>query len=241
MTFQEELDDNARPEFSIVIPFFNEEENVEEVLGEVRSLFPEAEIVAVDDGSSDNTWKRITAFADCKGVRLLENRGQSAAIYSGLKAATGSYCGLMDGDGQNDPSGFHALLESAREGRADIICGYRANRKDSFSKRVASRIANRLRRLFLHDGIRDTGCSMKVFARKHVDLLVPFNGLHRFLPALFEKAGLTCSEVQVKHRPRLRGNSKYTNWNRACRGLYDLIGVAWLLNRKINFPKIEEK
>lgn len=222
---------------SIVLPFYNEEESAAWVLEEIRALYPEAEIIAVDDGSSDGTWERLGSVAGVRAVRLTRNRGQSAAIYAGLRRATRPLCALMDGDGQNDPADIAALVAS--RGDADVACGYRQHRRDTLSKRVASRVANAVRRTLLDDGVRDTGCSLKVFPREHVEQLVPFDGMHRFLPALFKGAGLTLVEVPVNHRPRRYGESKYNNLSRAVRGLYDLIGVSWLLRRKIRFPKIE--
>jgi dolichol-phosphate mannosyltransferase len=141
----------------------------------------------------------------------------------------------MDGDGQNDPADIERLLEEFTSNAGDVICGFRATRRDTFSRRLASRIANFVRRLFLDDGIRDTGCSLKVFPRSAVELLVPFSGLHRFLPVIFKHAGLTLKEVPVNHRPRTRGRTKYSNWERTWRGIYDLIGVSWLLKRMIIF------
>ena len=222
---------------SVIVPFYNEEDCVVGVLEEIRKAQPTAEIIAVDDGSKDQTWERIGTVSGVTGLRLRENRGQSAAMYAGLQHASGEVCVLMDGDGQNDPADIDALISKLNQ--ADIVCGYRATRKDTWSRRIASKVANAIRRIFLDDGARDTGCSLKVFSRPCVELLVPFNGLHRYLPAIFKKAGLTIAEVPVNHRPRTQGTSKYTNWNRAIRGIYDLIGVAWLLNRKIRFPQTE--
>jgi dolichol-phosphate mannosyltransferase len=121
-----------------------------------------------------------------------------------------------------------------------VACGYREKRRDIWRRRVASKISNAIRRSILNDGIRDTGCSLKAFRREHVDLLVPFNGLHRYLPAIFKHAGLRIAETPVNHRARTQGVSKYTNWNRALRGIYDLFGVRWLLNRKVVYPKVEQ-
>jgi len=227
-------------QFSLVIPFFNEEENVEPILREAWEFLPEAEIIAVDDGSTDKTWSCICSFSQVRGFRLQENRGQSAAIYVGLRKAGGSLMGLMDGDGQNDPRDFAKLISMLEEEQLDVVCGYRAERKDSLSKRVSSRIANRIRRIFLRDGVRDTGCSVKVFRREAVAGLVPFNGMHRYLPAFFIREGLRIGEIPVNHRSRQLGKSKYSNWDRAQRGVYDLIGVSWLLRRKVDFPKIEQ-
>lgn len=229
------------PRLSIVVPFYNEGENVTRLLEETRACQPDAEILAVDDGSADDTWQRICAITGVCGLRLSKNRGQSAAIYAGLQAASGELCALMDGDGQNDPADFAKLLARYDQGEADVIVGRRATRKDTFSRRAASRVANRVRRLFLHDGVSDTGCSLKLFPKTAVQYLVPFNGLHRYLPAIFLKAGLRIAEVDVNHRPRVAGVSKYNNWDRALRGIYDLVGVSWLLKRKVHYPAIETR
>ncbi len=228
-------------DFSVVVPFYNESENVADVLKEVRFVLPEAEIIAVDDGSRDDTWEQIRKLDGVRGLRFVKNQGQSAAIYHGLRAATKSVVGLMDGDGQNDPANFKLLLAEFQKGSADVVCGYRANRKDTASRRWASKFANAIRRAFLDDGVRDTGCSQKVFRREAVELLVPFRGMHRYLPAIFKQANLKLAEAPVHHRPRSAGVSKYSNWTRAMHGIYDLIGVGWLLNRKIVPPKTETK
>lgn len=217
---------------SIVVPFYNEETNVAFVLNEVHDQLPAAEIIAVDDGSSDGTWREITRLPFVRGLRLKQNRGQSSAMYLGLRACTRPLCGLMDGDGQNDPASFHAMLAALDQTGADVICGYRQKRRDTWSRRAASRFANAVRRGFLKDGVRDTGCSQKIFPRRAVELLFPFRGMHRYLPAIFVRARLKIAEVPVGHRPRREGVSKYNNLSRALDGLYDLIGVQWLLNRK---------
>lgn len=226
--------------FSVVVPFYNEASNVHFVLEELRAVLPDAEIIAVDDGSTDQTWARITAMSGVRGVRLARNLGQSGAIYYGLCACMRPVCGLMDGDGQNDPANFHQLLAEFQRGEADVICGYRTKRNDTWNRRAASRFANALRRRWLDDGVRDTGCSQKVFRREAVELLVPFRGMHRYLPAIFKQAGLKIAEVPVHHRTRRAGTSKYSNWRRALDGVYDLIGVAWLLNRKITPVSMEK-
>lgn len=228
------------PRVSIVVPFFNESENVLLVLDELRNCQPDAEIIAIDDGSTDDTWAKIQSRPDIRGLHLSANCGQSAAMYAGLRVARGDLCVTMDGDGQNDPADISKLLAERERSGVDVVCGQRAKRRDTWSRRAASRIANRIRRAFLNDGVRDTGCSLKVFPRQAVEYLVPFNGLHRYLPAIFLKAGLRLSEIPVNHRPRTLGISKYTNWDRALRGIYDLVGVAWLLRRKIHYPTIEE-
>lgn len=219
---------------SVVIPFYNEEENVAELLREIRLACPGAEIVAVDDGSTDATQARILTEPNVRLVALGRNLGQSAALYAGLHRASGEICVMLDGDGQNDPADIPAMVGALEQ--ADVACGYRKSRQDTWNRRAASRIANGIRRWFLQDGIRDTGCSLKAMRRDHVGYLVPFNGMHRYIPALLKNAGLSIVEVPVHHRPRLRGVSKYTIGGRAWRGIRDLIGVSWLLQRHIAFP-----
>ncbi len=241
MTAIPQPDEPAGAGFAVVVPFFNESANVTEVLRELRATLPAAEIIAIDDGSDDDTWAQIRGAAGIRGLRFTRNQGQSAAIYHGLRAATQPLVGMMDGDGQNDPANFKLLLAEFARGRADVVCGYRANRRDTWSRRAASKFANAIRRAFLDDGVRDTGCSQKVFRREAVELLVPFRGLHRYLPAIFKQAGLRLAEVPVNHRPRRAGVSKYSNFTRALHGVYDLVGVGWLLKRKIAPPNIETK
>lgn len=218
---------------SVVVPFFNEAESVQPVLREILGLYPQAEIIAVDDGSTDATVARIRELAGVQLLRFEENRGQSAAILAGLRGANRPLCALLDGDGQNDPRDIARLVDHLHRSGADAVCGYRAKRRDTWSRRAASKAANRIRRALVHDGVRDTGCSLKVFRREAVDALIPFNGMHRFLPAFFRAAGLRIEEVAVNHRPRERGTSKYTNWDRALRGVHDLIGVRWFLKRRV--------
>jgi dolichol-phosphate mannosyltransferase len=226
---------------SVVVPFYNEEECAEFVLREIVACQPGAEVVAIDDGSKDRTWEIISSIPGVTPLRLTQNRGQSGALFAGLNYASGDLLVMLDGDGQNDPADIAKLVELVRSGECDVAVGRRAKRRDSWSRRAASRIANRIRRAFLQDGVSDTGCSLKVIHRDHVDLLVPFNGLHRYLPAIFTHAGLKIAEIDVNHRERKAGTSKYTNFDRALRGIYDLIGVGWLLKRKVILPRIETR
>jgi glycosyltransferase involved in cell wall biosynthesis len=220
---------------SIIIPFYNEEENVESVLDETRRTNPDAEIIAVNDGSSDQTEAMIRKHPDVRLVSFGCHLGQSAALYTGLKSALGEICVMMDGDGQSDPADIPKLVSALDQ--ADLVCGYRRNRRDTWSRRTSSRIANAIRRLALRDHVRDTGCTLKAMRKADARHLLPFDGLHRFLPVFFNNAGLRISEVPVNHRPRQHGKSKYTTLARARRGLYDLIGVRWLMSRKISWPK----
>lgn len=219
---------------SVVVPFYNEGELVVEVLNELRSALPDAEIIAVDDGSSDGTADRIKSIPGVRLIPLQRNCGQSAAIYEGLHAAGGDIVAMMDGDGQNDPADILKLVEAMSH--ADVVYGVRKNRQDTVARLISSRIANAIRRFALGDKASDTGCTLKVIRREHIKYLIPFNGLHRYLPALFERAGLSFSEVPVNHRARKAGSSKYTINGRALRGIFDLIGVRWLMSRMIVWP-----
>ncbi|MFM7375249.1 MAG: glycosyltransferase, partial [Chthoniobacterales bacterium] len=194
---------------------------------------PDAEIVAVNDGSRDNTESLLGKSTGVKTVSFPNNRGQSAALYAGLRAASGEIIAMMDGDGQNDPNDIGKLVAALE--KYDVAYGVRAKRRDSFSRIVASRVANAIRRFALGDRASDTGCSLKVIRRKHVKYLVPFNGMHRYLPAFFANSGLNAVEIEVNHRPRKTGVSKYTLGGRALRGVWDLIGVRWLLARRVDW------
>lgn len=220
------------PPISIVVPFFNEADNVETVLNEIIDCQPSAEVIAVDDGSSDGTWQKIASLPAVRGIRLKKNRGQSAAMLTGLKQASHDICVVMDGDGQNDPADIASMV--ALIDKSDAVFGFRKTRKDTWDRRLASKIANAIRRAFVKDGIKDTGCSLKVFHREMVQYLPPFNGLHRFMGAFFVAEGFRIVETPVNHRPRVEGISKYNNLDRALRGIYDLIGVSWYLKRKVN-------
>ena len=224
------------PAVSIVVPLFNEEENVPilqtELAGALTGL--DYEIVFVDDGSSDRTVERIEPGSRVRVLRFEKNAGQSAAMYAGLHGARGRTAVLIDGDLQNDPADIPRLLAEIERG-ADLVCGYRAQRKDTFSKRVTSRVANFVRSRFTKDGVRDTGCTLKAMRRECIDALLPFKGMHRFIPALIKGAGYRLVELPVNHRPRKFGQSKYGLGNRALRATMDMFGVRWLLSRRLNY------
>ena len=217
---------------SIVIPFHDEEENVGPVLDEVRQAHPDAEVIAVDDHSGDRTPEVLSRQAAVRVIRLPRRLGQSAAVYRGLVEATGDVCVMMDGDGQTSVSDIERLLAYIPE--YDFVNGRRAERQDSPARLIASRLANWLRNVFTRDGMKDTGGSPKIMKRECVDYLIPFDGMHRFIPALLVAAGFRSIEVPVAHRERLHGNTHYTNWARGLRGAWDLIGVRWLLGRRID-------
>ncbi len=221
---------------SIIIPFHDEEENVVPVLSEVRRAQPGAEIIAVDDCSTDRTLGILEEQVGIRVLRLPRQMGQSAATYAGLIRATGDVCILMDGDGQSDPGDIKRLLEYMPQ--YDLVNGMRSERRDSLARRLASRVANATRVWFTRDGMRDTSGTPKALKRESVDHLVPFDALHRFIPAILKRAGFEVIEVPVAHRQRLHGGSKYTNMGRAMRGVWDLIGVHWLLARKLDVAEL---
>jgi dolichol-phosphate mannosyltransferase len=224
------------PAVSVIVPLFNEEENISILQSELRAALDglDYEIVFVDDGSVDCTVERIETAPNVLLIRFEKNTGQSAAIYAGLQAARGANAVLMDGDLQNDPADIPRLLAEVARG-ADLVCGYRINRQDTLVKRLTSRIANAVRCRFTKDGVRDTGCTLKAIRRECISALVPFKGMHRFIPALIKGAGYRLVEIPVNHRPRRFGQSKYGLGNRALRATIDMFGVRWLLSRRLNY------
>jgi len=229
------------PALSVVVPLYNEEANVLILKEELRAALNglDYEIIFVDDGSVDRTAERIEAAGNIRLIRFEKNSGQSAAIYAGLTTARGATLVIIDGDLQNDPADIPKLLAEIARG-ADLVCGYRLKRRDTLVKRATSRIANAVRSRYTKDGVRDTGCTLKAIRRECVSTLLPFKGMHRFIPALVKAAGYRLVEVPVNHRPRRFGQSKYGLGNRALRATIDMFGVRWLLSRRLNY-KICEK
>jgi dolichol-phosphate mannosyltransferase len=233
------------PALSVVVPVFNEQDNVAPLVGEIvaalRGRAPEDggdfEIVYVDDRSSDATLatlQRLKAeVPELRVVRHVVQSGQSTAIRNGVKAARGAWIATLDGDGQNDPADIPKLL--AERAQADpavkLFAGWRVDRQDSGSKRWASKWANAIRSRMLRDDTPDTGCGIKLFERAAFLELPHFNHMHRYLPALMQRAGFRTVSVPVNHRHRTAGVSKYNNLNRALVGISDLRGVAWLIKR----------
>ncbi len=233
---------DASPQVSVVVPLYNEEENVPDLQQQLTEAMKDFdhELIFVDDGSTDATAARVQKAPNVRLLRFPKNSGQSAAMYAGIMAAQGGIIAMLDGDLQNDPADIPALVTKLGDG-FDFVCGYRAKRKDTAFKRVQSRIANAVRSRFIGDGVRDTGCSLKAMRKECRGALLPFNGMHRFIPALIRHAGFRITEVPVNHRPRIHGTSKYTFWNRALRATKDMFGVSWLLSRRVRVEFTEEK
>jgi dolichol-phosphate mannosyltransferase len=227
---------SAIPAVSVVVPVFNEEENVSILQSELRAALSglDYEIVFVDDGSTDRSAEKIETAPNIRILRFERNTGQSAALYAGIRAARGETIVMIDGDLQNDPADIPRLLEQISRG-ADLVCGYRAKRKDTITKRMTSRIANFVRSRFTKDHVRDTGCTLKAMRRECADALVPFKGMHRFIPALIRGAGYRLVEIPVNHRPRRFGQTKYGFGSRAWRATMDMFGVRWLLSRRLDY------
>lgn len=224
------------PALSVVVPVFNEEENMSILQSELRNALHgvDHEIVFVDDGSTDGSAEKIERAPNVRIIRFENNTGQSAALYAGIKAARGQTIVMIDSDLQNDPADILRLLAEISRG-ADLVCGYRAKRKDTISKRLTSRIANFVRSRFTKDYVRDTGCTLKAMRRECAEALIPFKGMHRFIPALIRGAGFRLVEIPVNHRPRRFGQTKYGFGSRAWRATMDMFGVRWLLSRRLNY------
>ncbi len=229
---------SAPPLVSVVVPVRNEAANIAPLITEIRAALAGVahEIVYVDDGSDDDTAGMLRAAASDAPLTVLRHRagcGQSTAIITGVRAARGTWIATLDGDGQNDPADIPALLARAQAGGQApfLVAGHRTRRQDSRIKRVSSRAANAIRARMLRDATPDTGCGLKVFDRAAFLELPAFDHMHRFLPALFIRAGGQVVSVPVGHRPRTRGASKYGTLDRLWVGIFDLIGVAWLQRR----------
>lgn len=235
------MDLNPTLDLSVVVPVHNERDNVAPLVREIEAaLAPLAlafEIVYVDDHSRDDTLAQLRALkAAHPRLRVLHHRtqsGQSTALRTGIKAARGRWIATLDGDGQNDPADIPKLLAARDAGspKIKLYAGWRVQRRDSGSKRWASRIANAIRSRLLRDETPDTGCGLKLFERAVFLDLPYFDHMHRYLPALVKRAGWQSVSVPVNHRERTAGKSKYGNLGRAWVGLKDLRGVAWLIQR----------
>ncbi|MDE2183291.1 MAG: glycosyltransferase family 2 protein [Alphaproteobacteria bacterium] len=227
------------PALSVVVPVKDEAGNVGPLAREIAAAVAgeDAEIIFVDDGSTDGTDAALLALkADIAGLRVIRhanNRGQSRAVRSGVRAANSELVVTLDGDGQNDPADIPSLISELRRGgpMLGLVAGVRRKRKDTASKRIASRVGNGVRQWLLKDGATDSGCGLKAFRREAFLALPYFDHIHRFLITMMLREGYEVRYVGVNHRPRLSGRSKYNNLNRMLVGINDLMGVRWLQRR----------
>lgn len=233
---------------SVVIPVYNEQDNITPLVSAIiEALGENVEVVVVDDKSTDNTQTVCNDLTqkifNLTYLRHQKNAGQSAAVYTGVKHAKHNLIATLDGDGQNPPSEIVKLLKAHDEFQGDkaatLFAGHRQGRKDTQVKRLSSKIANKIRKAMLKDNCPDSGCGLKLFNKTTFLSLPHFNHMHRFLPALFKSYGLETINVPIAHQPRQHGVSKYNTLGRLKVGIVDLFGVAWLARRACH-PKVEE-
>jgi len=228
-------------EFTIIVPVYNEEDNLErveqELLAYTQIALKKTSILFVNDGSKDNSQQLIEAICDRHAafnyISFRENRGLSAAIKAGFDHVESPLLGYIDSDLQTAPEDFNLLLEHINT--YDLVTGVRANRKDSFVKNMSSKIANGIRRAFTHDGMDDTGCPLKVIKTDYAKRIPMFNGLHRFLPAMILLQNGTILQVPVQHFPRIAGTAKFGVWNRLIGPLMDCFAYLWMKKKYINY------
>jgi len=234
--------DNA-PDMSIVVPIYNEIDNLESLVGRVRATLDKMgltwELLAVDDGSTDGSGERLDELAKTEGrIRVLhfqENCGQSAGLDAGFRHARGRLAALLDADLQTYPEDLPRLIEMLESEKVDAVVGIRAERHDSGWKRFSSRFANGVRNRLTREDIQDTGCPIKVFRAEAIRSIKFFTGMHRFLPTLLRMEGFTVKQVPVRHTERTSGTSKYGTWDRAFSGLRDALAVRWMQDRLIKW------
>ena len=239
------------PWISVVIPIKDERDNIPLLASQLSEFFegrPESatgsfELVFVDDGSTDGSEavldELVQQSATIRVIHLDNNHGQTAAFDAGFRQAKGELIATMDGDLQYDPTDFAKLLPLVNQ--FDLVCGRRAARHDNMVRRWSSSIANQVRNWVVHDGIADTGCSLKIFRRAVIERMPLFKNMHRFFPALAQMYGFTVAEVPVRHFPRIHGTSKYGVGNRLFVGLYDLFAVRWMQKRCLNYTMRESQ
>lgn len=229
---------------SLIIPVYNEQDNLDRLFAEIHAVGADLacawEVVFVDDGSTDTSLAVIQRLHQehpqkVRYVAFTANCGQSAAFMAGFQRARGSLVVTLDADLQNDPRDIPRLLNFLEDHGVDMVIGWRAQRCDSWVKRIASRIANAVRNAVSRETVRDTGCSLKVMRTELARGLPLFDGMHRFMPTLLKLHGARVGELEVRHRARHCGCSKYGIWDRAWRGVRDLFAVRWMQDRHVRY------
>lgn len=231
----------ASMKYSVVIPLKNEEENIIDLINELEpvmnALKTQWELICVDDGSTDRTRDILQKLSKqkpyLKTLVFKKNYGQSSAFDAGFKSAKGEFVITMDGDRQNDPADIPKLIDAIQH--CDLVCGIRHKRKDPLIKKITSLVANGVRSRFCKDGVQDTGCSLKIYRTECLKKIKMFQGMHRFLPALFLIEGFAIKEVPVNHRERSKGVTKYNFFNRSFNTIADMLAVRWMSKRHLNY------
>jgi glycosyltransferase involved in cell wall biosynthesis len=226
---------------SVVIPVYNESGNIQPLLDQLQAALKDwpdpVEFLFVDDGSSDSTLQNLKHAQEADPrIRIghfRKNLGQTAAMAAGFRLAQGGWVVTLDGDLQNDPSEIPRLAEMLKDW--DVVCGVRAQRKDTGWKKLSSRIGNGFRNWATGDNIIDTGCTLKAFRKDCLDRLELYRGMHRFLPTLLKMRGYRVTQVPVKHHPRLHGTTKYGTWGRLVKGLGDVWAVRWMKQNRLDY------
>jgi dolichol-phosphate mannosyltransferase len=224
-------------QFSVVVPFYNEADNLPPLLEQLDTVLTKlglsAEIILANDGSTDRFAQPSTSpHFPVRWLHLSQRSGQSAAMYYGMQAAQGRIIGLLDADLQNDPADLPKLLACLEEGQLDLVTGIRVQRLDHPIRHLTSQFANRVRATVLGDRTTDTGCSLKVLRADLAKRLPAWNGMHRFIPAFAISMGYNIGEMPVNHRARYTGLSKVLQGKRAWRATIDLLGMIWLTRRQ---------
>ncbi len=218
---------------SFIVPVYNEVENIgklhAEIVAVADTLGTDYEIIIIDDGSVDGTYKALKALHPLKIIRMRSNFGQTSALDAGIKHAQYPYIVTMDGDLQNDPADVPALIRHLEAHELDVVSGWRKDRKDPFSKKFVSRVANLLRSVLVEDGIHDSGCTLKLYRKECFEQVDLYGEMHRFIPALLKMRGFLVGEIPVRHRPRVAGKTKY-NFKRTLKGFVDMLAI-WYWNR----------
>lgn len=236
-----EYNKTADYEFTIIVPVYNEEDNMATLEDKLAAFLPQAKrkacVLFVNDGSRDSSLEKIKSLCSRKAdffyISLELNGGLSAALKAGIDTAESELVGYMDADLQTTPEDFNLLLPYSDN--YELVMGIRANRKDSPFKKLQSKIANGFRRMMTHDGVQDTGCPLKVMHSVNARRVPLFNGMHRFLPALFLLQNCKIRQVPVRHFPRTAGVSKYNLWNRLVGPFVDCFAYRWMKSRYINY------
>jgi glycosyltransferase involved in cell wall biosynthesis len=227
--------------YSLIVPLKNEESNIVDLIEEIEPVMQKLrqpwELICVDDGSNDQTRSILLKLSEQKPylrpLYFKKNYGQSSAFDAGFKAAKGDLIITLDGDRQNDPADIPKLVQLIDS--CDLVCGIRQKRQDPWNKKIISKLANAVRRWICEDGVQDTGCSLKVYRRSCLQKIKMYDGMHRFLPALFLIENFKIKETLVNHRERSKGVSKYNFFNRSFNTVADLLAVRWMKKRRLKY------